>query len=155
MIKDKISKLLFVLLTIVGISPFFVYLFQASSKQEINLRNPISIFLIQPKALVYSSDYFFTKEKIFVTLLNGQMNEFPWKQIVPKEYSDNFLYYIYLRHVFNMYKPNNTDLKNDVKVGIKNFICTASPDISSVNISYFAPFTEDKILLSISEKCHE
>lgn len=155
MTKDSLSKILIILLTIVGISPFFVYLFQISTEREIDLRNPISIFLIQPKALVYSSNYFFTKEKILVTLSNGQIEEVPWKKIIPREYVDNFLYYIYIRHVFNLYKPNNFDLKVEIKASIRNFICNANHDFVSVTVSYFAPFSETNVLFSISEKCHE
>ncbi len=154
MIKEKISKYFLYLLTFIGIFPFFLYLFQFSTNQNINLRTPISPLMIQPKALVYSSDYFFTSETIVATLKDGSTKNILWREIIPENHVDNFLYYIYLRHVFNRNKLNEEMLNQHVKLGIKQFICTINPSFKSVDIQYNEPFS-DKRILNVTGNCYE
>ncbi len=150
----------FVFLLLAGVSPFFIVTFNLIATQKIErARTPISPLLVQPTALVYSSDYFFNYVKIKVVDQSGE-REIAWDNLVAPEMKGSYLYHIYLRHLFNGGSDLNLKL-NSIKYSLKFFICQNQskleifklnkPQKATLFIS--APFKAETTLHSVEVLC--
>jgi hypothetical protein len=149
----------FVFLLLTGVSPFFIVTFNLISSQKIErAHTPLSPLLLQPTALVYSSDYFFNYVKIKITDSEGE-REIAWDDLVSAEMKGSYLYHIYLRHLFNGGSDLNSKL-DSIKYSLKFFICQNQSKLSvlktkpqSAALTISAPFAPQKILHSVEVSC--
>ncbi len=137
----------FLFLLAVGVFPFFsstsTYLKEHYVKRS---RGVFSAYLFQPSTLVYSSDYFFSFVQISIETNSGQSQILEWQKLVPPRFQDEYLYFIYLRHVFNL---NTEDVNEKDKVlgeSLNYFICR-----NANQLDYLKSFSIKKAILSFSK----
>jgi hypothetical protein len=150
----------FVFLLLAGVSPFFIFSFNLISTQKIErARTPLSPLLMQPTALVYSSDYFFNFIKIKTTDASGE-HDIEWDDFVPHEMKGSYLYHIYLRHLFNGGSDLNARL-DSIKYSLQFFACQNQSKLEifknnkpqKVALTISAAFKPATILKSIEVSC--
>ena len=152
----------FVFLLLAGISPFFIFAFNLITTSKIERpRTPISFLLVQPTALVYSSDYFFNFVKI-KTLDSSGEKELPWDDLVASEMKGSYLYHIYLRHLFNGGSDLNSKI-DLIKYSLQFFVCQNQSKLLALNntkpqkvvLTLSAPFRADVINHTLEVRCEQ
>jgi hypothetical protein len=160
--RSILSLIGFIFLLLAGISPFFIVTFNLIVSQKLErARTPISFLLVQPTALVYSSDYFFNYVKIKITDTNVE-RILPWDDLVALEMKKSYVYHIYLRHLFN--GSGDLSSKSDsIKNSLKYFICQNQSKLEilknikpiKVTLTLSAPFRADLIDHTIEVHCEQ
>lgn len=109
-----------IFLTLISVLPLY-YLSINSFKFENEQKTKLTSFLVLPGIPVFSTDDFFEYINFEFQTTKGKNQSLDWQALTEDKYKDNFLYYIYLRHIFN---SRNLGRKNMLWTKALNFfIC--------------------------------
>lgn len=160
MLTEKNQKYFFIpifCLTFLTIIPLF-NLILSGFHYEATQKTRLTPFMITPGVPVFSTDDFFEYVFFEAETQSGKIIQLKWQDLVDKRYENNFLYYVYLRHIFNSRTNANRSKDKIIMHALKSGVCSrhlSNEIISSVQYNVSFPLDPTKIKKSIRVRCDE
>lgn len=130
---------------------------------ESSQKTKLTGFLVVPGVPVFSTDDFFEYVYFKGRTSSGKTIDIGWQQLIRPEYQNNFLFYVYMRHIFNTRKNGRRTKAPIINWAMKEWICqhpekfNLAPGESLLSAEYFVsyPLEAGKVKEHLRVSCHD